>query len=133
MRRGARFADNPPMERRRLALGVLLVGAALLPRPLLERLPPICPVRLATGYPCPTCGMTRSWHSVARLEPMRALRDHPFGPPVLAVLAAGAWSPASADAIAAAARQVPTGIKVAALVAWVGWWLSRLVAAARLR
>ena len=133
MRRGARCADNSPMERRRLALTLLLVGAAMLPRPLLERMPPICPVRLTTGYPCPTCGMTRSWHSIARLDLVRAMRDHPFGPPALAVLAAGAWSPARADAMAAAANRAPARLKAAALVAWLAWWASRLLAARRNR
>ena len=94
-------------------------------------MPTVCPFRLVTGYPCPTCGMTRSWHSVLHLEPMRAVRDHPFGPLVLAAIATGTWSPATADQLAARVARLPTRIKAAALMAWVAWWVSRLIATRR--
>ena len=123
--------DGP--GQRRLAVFVVGIAAAMLPRRGLERLPPVCPIRLVTGYPCPTCGMTRSWHSVARLDPLRAVRDHPFGPIVLAAIATGAWSPTSADRMARQAGQLPTRVKVVALAAWVGWWASRLIATRRAR
>jgi len=103
----------------------------MLPRRALEVLPTVCPVRLITGYPCPTCGMTRSWHSVMRLEPVRAVRDHPFGPLVLGALVAGASSPAHADLLAARIGGLPSPVKVLALAAWLGWWASRLVATQR--
>jgi len=117
----------------RLALGALTIGAGLLPRRTLEHLPIVCPFRLITGYPCPTCGMTRSWHSVAQLEPMRAVRDHPFGPLVLGATVIGAWSPAQADMFAVRVGGLPAGVKAMALLAWLGWWASRLVAEHRRR
>lgn len=117
-------------DTRLLAVSLVAV-AALLPRRALDRMPTVCAFRRITGYPCPTCGMTRSWHSVARLEPMRAMRDHPFGPIVLAAIATGAWSPAAADQLASRAARLPAHLKVAALVAWLGWWVSRLVATRR--
>lgn len=117
----------------RLALGALAILFAVVPRRSLEAMPIVCPVRLITGYPCPTCGMTRSWHSVAQLEPMRAMQDHPFGPLVLGALIVGAWSPAQADVIAARVGSLPVRVKAVALLAWLGWWGSRLVAAHRRR
>ncbi len=117
----------------RLTLGALAIVAAVLPRRSIEHLPIVCPVRLITDYPCPTCGMTRSWHSVAQLEPMRAMRDHPFGPLVLGALVIGAWSPAHADMLAARVGRLPAGVKAVSLLAWLGWWASRLVAEHRRR
>ena len=119
--------------RPRLALGALAIVAAVLPRRSIEHLPVVCPFRLVTGYPCPTCGMTRSWHSVAQLEPMRAVRDHPFGPLVLGALVIGASSPKHADAMAARFGRLPAGVKVGALIAWLGWWGSRLAVEHRRR
>ena len=115
--------------RPRLALGALAIVAAVLPRRSIEHLPVVCPVRLITGYPCPTCGMTRSWHSVVQLEPMRAVRDHPFGPLVLGALVIGASSPAHADLLATRVGRLPARVKAAGLLAWLGWWVSRLLVA----
>ena len=128
MPRDARFAGSP-MTRPQAALALAAVAAALIPRRG-DRLPTICPFRLVTGYPCPTCGMTRSWHSLARLDPMRAVRDHPFGPAVLGMVATGAFSPATVDRFAG---RLPTRVKALALVAWLGWWASRLIATRRSR
>ncbi len=105
----------------------------MLPRRALEALPPVCPVRLITGYPCPTCGMTRSWHSVARLDPARAVRDHPFGPLVLGALVVGASSPLHANALAARLDRLPARAKAVGLGAWLGWWAVQLVATHRRR
>ena len=127
---GGPFADSGGP---RLALGALAIVAAVLPRRSIEHLPVVCPVRLITGYPCPTCGMTRSWHSVAQLEPMRAMRDHPFGPLVLGALVIGASSPAHAAAMAARVGRLPAGLKAVALLAWLGWWVSRLAVEHRRR
>lgn len=118
---------------RTLLIGAVALAAALMPRRALDRLPTICPVRLLTGYPCPTCGMTRSWHSVARLDPGRAVREHPFGPVILAAIATGAWSPTTADAVTVRLSRLPTGVKVVALAGWLGWWASRLLIAHRLK
>jgi hypothetical protein len=53
-----------------------------------------CPFRALVGIPCATCGMTHAFVHAARLEVMQALRASPAG----ALLAAGAWLFAAADA-----------------------------------
>jgi hypothetical protein len=75
--------------------------------------------------------MTRSWQSVVQLEPMRAMRDHPFGPLVLGAVVIGAWSPAHAERLATHVGRMPVGFKAVALLAWLGWWVSRLAAERR--
>lgn len=37
-----------------------------------------CLVKRLTGYPCPTCGLTRAALAAARLEPLRALGYNPL-------------------------------------------------------
>ncbi len=43
------------------------------------RLDGTCAMITMTGYPCPNCGMTRSWISAARLHPLSALHYNPAG------------------------------------------------------
>jgi hypothetical protein len=45
----------------------------------IESRPVICPFRLATGLPCPGCGLTRSWVYIAHGHFGEALRANPFG------------------------------------------------------
>ena len=127
MPRDARFAASP-MTRPQRALALAAGAAALIPRRAVDRLPTVCAFRLVTGYPCPTCGMTRSWHSVARIDPVRAMRDHPFGPVVLGAVATGVFSPTTGDRLAARVTRLPAPVKAIALLAWLSWWISRLVA-----
>lgn len=77
--------------------------------------------------------MVRSWHSLVRLEPGRALRDHPFGPVALAAMTAEAWSPGVVERSMRRAGGLPRPLQSAAAVAWLGWWVSRLVATRRSR
>lgn len=37
-----------------------------------------CLIRHVTGLICPTCGMTRAWFSVLRLDPVSAFSLHPM-------------------------------------------------------
>jgi hypothetical protein len=39
----------------------------------------ICPFRLATGLPCPGCGLTRSWVYLAHGRWAESVTAHPFG------------------------------------------------------
>jgi hypothetical protein len=137
MRKGARCADSRPLRvtpRSRLGLvGLAAAAGALLPRAALTHLPSTCPIRRITGYPCPTCGMVRSWHSVLRLEPAQAVRDHPFGPIALAGIAAEAWRPGILEREMRRASGLPPVVQVGALGAWLAWWGSRLVATRRTR
>ena len=58
-----------------------LFGTALLacvhlgPSPSLLRIP--CFFKALTHLPCPSCGMTRCWEALGRLEWAQALRMHP--------------------------------------------------------
>ncbi len=67
--------DLAPLRR----LGAAMLGlAALLPSlPHDPGLP--CPLRTATGIPCPLCGMTTSVKAGMRLDLRAALAANPFG------------------------------------------------------
>jgi len=40
----------------------------------------ICMLRRATGLPCPTCGLTRSFYAMGRGAVGEAFEEHPLGP-----------------------------------------------------
>lgn len=42
--------------------------------------PTLCVFRIATGLPCPACGLTRSWVHMAHLELGQAWMFNAFGP-----------------------------------------------------
>ena len=58
------------------AAGVDRLGAPKDGRPALT----LCFLRQWTGFPCATCGMTRSFCAVARGDLGAAVRHHPLGP-----------------------------------------------------
>jgi hypothetical protein len=117
-----------PAERRQLRLAArvaVLLASALSPEAL-ERVGVPCPVRALTGRPCPTCGMTRSWSSAARLRLVRAFAYHPAGPVAFAL----------AGAVALGAEPDLTGRRgrvaaVTAAGAWVAIAVARFLAGAR--
>ena len=125
-----RPAGPDPDPTRRLA--ALAVGLAwLLPPALTEGGAVLCPVRRATGLPCPACGLTRSWSAALHGRPGASLRFHPLGMALLA------------GAVAYAARIDERG-RVASVLAdprvraglaggWLAVWAARLVAETRHR
>jgi hypothetical protein len=80
--------------RSRLELGLLaFAGAALLGSCLLSPEqsgsgPVLCPFRLATGLPCPGCGLTRSFVAMGHGDVREAFRQHAFGPIFYGIFAA---------------------------------------------
>ena len=71
--------------RPRVVVAAGLAGAAVWP--LLPVHPPlVCPLRAATGIPCPLCGMTRACVAAAHGDLLRSLAFNPAG--VLVILAA---------------------------------------------
>lgn len=52
------------------------------------RLPLTCPIRYVTGFPCPTCGMTRSFMAIGQGHWLQAMTFHCLGP-ILFCLCAG--------------------------------------------
>lgn len=64
-------------------LAVLLIASALLPLPqhnAIAGMPSICAFHNLTGWPCPGCGLTRAWVSMAHGQFANALVWHPLGP-----------------------------------------------------
>ncbi len=64
-------------------LAALLVASAFLPLPhdnAIAGLPSICAFHNLTRYPCPGCGLTRAWVSMAHGHLGEALMWHPLGP-----------------------------------------------------
>lgn len=56
-----------------------LAGAFLLSADKIENGPVICPFRLATGLPCPGCGLTRSWVYLTHGQFTDSVMANPFG------------------------------------------------------
>ncbi|CAN5726497.1 hypothetical protein BH23CHL7_BH23CHL7_09300 [soil metagenome] len=114
------------MNERRLA-GLAVAGvlvAALMPERMAREGTPLCLFRRATGLPCPSCGMTRSWNAAARLRLRDSVRFHPFGLPAL-----GATLFIALQLGRGRQPSVPAGVGVGLGAAWLGVWLGRLRAA----
>lgn len=109
------------MSIRQVAIGLLVI-ARLVPRGLLHQAPTVCPVRLATGRPCPTCGLTRSWQATMHGRLGDALRWHPMGP---LTVAGAIWLAADAEAEARLER-ASRPVQAALATAWLATWLWRL-------
>ena len=114
-----------PVEFARLAL----LAAAVLPPRLVSEGPVLCPFRRATGLPCPTCGLTRSWTSLAHLRVRDAFAYHPLGP----VTFVGAGWLALGGRLHAPKADEDFERKLAsvAVAAWLAVWVGRLVRSAR--
>lgn len=71
-------------EVRLLAMGVLLLALTtpylfLAASPNLEEKQSWCPVKLATGLPCPGCGMFKSWCFLTHGQWLHSFHHHPLG------------------------------------------------------
>jgi hypothetical protein len=65
-----------------------LVAAAVANPDTVGSGPVICPFRLATGLPCPGCGLTRSWVYLAHGRWGEAMSANPFGLVLMVAVAA---------------------------------------------
>lgn len=77
------------------AAGALCAAAVLSPNDAVGG-PVMCPFRLATGLPCPGCGMTRAWVFLLHGRAGDALSANPFVlvtlPAAIALLLAVVWA-----------------------------------------
>jgi Protein of unknown function (DUF2752) len=118
-----------PAESFALLAGLSFLAARWLP--LLE-LPYACPWKALLGWPCATCGMTHAFVRLAHGQPAAALAASPLG----ALLAAGVWAFAAADALRLAAglpmpRTGPRfarGFALAGLAALLANWAFLVIA-----
>jgi hypothetical protein len=81
---GAGAIQFDPAELRLAGAGMVAAGAALQLLPV--HVPIFCPLRAATGVPCPLCGMTTSVEATLRLDLDDAFAAAPAG--ILAVAVA---------------------------------------------
>jgi hypothetical protein len=115
--------DRDPLRR---IVALAIVAAAVLPPSAIERGPVLCPVRRATGVPCPACGVTRSWSAALHGKPGASLRSHPLG--LVALGLAGAYA-AGLDERTDSGRRATIALRRAwpvLVAAWLGVWLARL-------
>lgn len=77
-------------ERLWLVVGVLVVAVGAVVAAGWVPLRLACPFKLASGWPCPTCGSTRAWMALATGRFQEALRLNPLT--TIAALAWGAWT-----------------------------------------
>ncbi len=123
-----------------VVLGGLIAGALV--RPVFRggevslrfagyRFPTICWFRLATGMPCPSCGLTRAVVLLLHGRWAESLAAHPFGVPVLALILL-AIPPRVAAVLAAGRAWVAKwdrawGFAIAAvLLCMLSWWAFRI-------
>jgi hypothetical protein len=132
---GSRFAAESTARGRDLAIAGTALGclgaAFVVPAGTVEDGPVVCPFRLATGLPCPGCGLARSWSALAQGDPAEAFARHPFGPLLLA-LAVGAlvavarsfWRRTRPVDLASLAGSRPA---LALVAVWCAWWAAGLL------
>lgn len=104
--------------------GLAVLAAALTPPDLLAGGPTLCPFRRLTGRPCPACGMSRSWSSLAHLRARDAVRYHPLGP---ATFIGAAWVALESRRGRTPAVLTSTPVVGGLIAVWLAVWLRRLV------
>jgi hypothetical protein len=124
---------GPPADPSRRLAALAIVAAFLLPARVADHGLVLCPVRAVTGFPCPACGLTRSWRAALHGDPAASLRFHPLG--MVALLGAAAYAThldARLDERLDPSLRARADAALPLLVAaWLGTWLVRLGRTAR--
>ncbi|MEH3157095.1 MAG: DUF2752 domain-containing protein [Gordonia paraffinivorans] len=115
--------------------GGAVVAAFAIPTSVVGEGPILCPFRLATGLPCPGCGLTRSWVAFAHGDVSTAFADNVFGPISLVAVALAVVvavvvrfvAPARVDVLIRFAR---SRVVYAVAAVWVAYGVARAVDAA---
>lgn len=90
-RRQRSLADSPRFVRSRIVVAVSAVAvlvASYAYAPFVNGGPVLCPVHGLIGLPCPSCGLTRAFCRLARLDLFGALSYHALSVPLFAVFLA---------------------------------------------
>lgn len=90
-----------------------------------------CYFRELTGYPCPSCGLTRSFHAMAHLEFRQAVKFHPVGVILYAALLISLFITLMEIFLKRAIRiAMPAWVKIAAIggvfTFWTFWWIIKI-------
>jgi len=112
------------------SLPACILAARMIP---IDRLPGICVFHSVTGWPCPTCGMTRSVVALAHLDLGRALAYNAATPVMAAIFAL--WWGVSVYQTAAGRRtrladwtdRHMNALIIIALIAFLAWGALRIV------
>ena len=112
--------------RQRVSL-LLLALAAATPAARVDRGPVLCPVRRATGRPCPGCGLTRSLVRLLHGDLRRSVAAHPLGLPLGVLLVAWATTGVRSAQTPLDPRcwRVRPAVLVGGGALWAGWALRR--------
>lgn len=115
--------------------GGAVVAAFVIPTSVVGEGPVLCPFRLATGLPCPGCGLTRSWVAAAHGDLSTAFADNVFGPVslvavALAVVAAGMLRVVAPARTTVLVRVARSRVVYAVAAVWVVYGVARAVDAA---
>ena len=103
-------------------VGVLAAGVAVV-GPLLET-GVLCPLRRATGVPCPLCGLTTGVGAALHGDVPAAVTAHPLAPAAVVLLIL-AWTPL-AGAVVGELRRRPALIAAVLALAWAGRLITEL-------
>jgi hypothetical protein len=105
---------------------LLLAAAVLVPPSHVDAGPVVCPVRRATGRPCPGCGASRALVRLLHGDVRGAARQHPVSPVLgLLLLAWAAGGARTAGTPLDPRRWRLSPAVVAALALWLAWALRR--------
>ncbi|OQB15257.1 MAG: hypothetical protein BWY15_00628 [Firmicutes bacterium ADurb.Bin193] len=74
------FVMHKAMEKKVATKIIVIITVACLYIIFLNVFGVYCPIRWATGIPCPACGMTRSFLSLLKLDFIGSFYYHPLAP-----------------------------------------------------